>query len=113
MARFHGEVGYAFSVETAAGVYEDEIVERTYFGDVIRNTRNLKDGEKVNDDLSISNQISVVADPYANEHFFAIRYLRWMGALWSVTEVEVQSPRLIFRLGGVYNGPKAPVADAP
>jgi hypothetical protein len=111
MARWHGAVGYGFSVETSPGVYEDQIVERTYFGDIIRNSRNLKGGDKVNNDFSVSNHISIVADPYANEHFFAIRYLRWMGALWSITEVEVQSPRLIFRLGGVYNGPKAPAAD--
>lgn len=107
MAKFHGEVGYGFAEEEPpdSGVYIDKITERNYFGDVVRNSRNLKDGEKVNKDLSVSNSISIVADPYANEHFLAIRYVRWMGVLWSVTEVEVQSPRLIFRLGGVYNGP--------
>ena len=83
----------------------DEIVERLYFGDVIRNARNLREGENLNPDLSVQNSISIVADAYANDHFFAIRYVEWAGALWTVSSVEVQSPRLLLRLGEVYNGP--------
>lgn len=105
MAKFYGAIGYGTPVETAPGVWQDTIVEKSYYGDVVRNSRLLQTGEKVNDDLSVSNSISVVADAYANEHFFAIRYIRWAGALWKVSEVEVQSPRLLLRLGGVYNGP--------
>ena len=107
MAKFYGAIGYGTPVETAPGVWEDTIVEKSLYGDVVRNTRTLQTGEKVNDDLSVGNSISVVADAYANEHFFAIRYIRWAGALWKVSEVEVQSPRLLLRLGGVYNGPTA------
>lgn len=106
MARYFGEIGYADGVvETALGVREERIVEYKYYGDVIRNTRRLQDGTNVNDDISVSNSISIVADAYANEHFFAMRYIRWQGALWKVSDVEVQSPRLLLRLGGVYNGP--------
>jgi hypothetical protein len=107
MAKFSGYVGYATQIEKAAGVYDDDIVEVKYYGDLIRNTRRLDAGEGVNDDISVSNSISIVADPYASEHFFAIRYIRWAGTLWKVSDVEVQSPRLILRLGGVYNGPTA------
>lgn len=105
--RFYGKVGYGASVETAPGVWNDVITEVSYYGDVVRNTRQLREGDRVNDDLSVSNSISIVADAYANEHFFAMRYVEWMGTLWVVTDVEVQSPRLLLRLGGVYNGPKA------
>lgn len=109
MAKFHGVVGYAGeSLETSPGVWEDAIIEFHYFGDVIRNTRRMQQsGESVNDDLTVGNSISIVADAYAREHFFAIRYVQWAGILWTVSEVEVQSPRLLLRLGGVYNGPKA------
>lgn len=107
MAKFHGEIGYGETVEKAPGVWEDVITERSYFGDIIRNSRQLREGEEINNDLSVSNSISIVADAYANEHFFAIRYVKWAGTLWKVSNVEVQSPRLILRLGGVYNGPKA------
>jgi hypothetical protein len=109
MARFFGRVGYGGTVETDPGVWEDNIVERSYFGDVVRSQRNLREGENLNNDLSVQNSISIVADAFANEHFFDIRYVEWAGALWTVQSVEVQSPRLLLRLGEVYNGPK-PVA---
>lgn len=113
MARFYGVIGYGETTEKSPGVWVDTIVERSYFGDVIRNTRRLEGTEKLNDDLSVGNSISVVADAYANDHFFAIRYIQWAGTLWTVSEVDVQRPRLILRLGGVYNGPKAGTADNP
>lgn len=109
MAKYSGKVGYGpSSVESKPGVWEEVIVERDYVGDILRNTRRLQSGESVNDDLSVNNMISIVADPYANENFFAIRYVQWMGTLWKVAEVEVQSPRLLLRLGGKYNGPIPP-----
>lgn len=107
MARFYGRIGYGVSVESAPGVWVDEIVEHNYYGDVIRNARYLREGEHLNQDLSVQNSISIVADAYANDHFFAIRYVEWAGALWTVSSVEVRSPRLILSLGEVYNGPTA------
>ena len=86
-------------------MWVDVIVEKQYFGDVVRNTRRLQDGEYLNNDLTVSNSISIVADAYANNHFFAARYVTWQGARWTVSDVEVQPPRLILRLGEVYNGP--------
>jgi hypothetical protein len=107
MARFYGEVGYGDTVESPAGsgVWIDDITEVSYFGDVIRNTRKLDNGEKLNDDISVSNSISIVADDRAINHFFKIKYVRWAGVLWTVTNVEVKSPRLVLSLGKVYNGP--------
>lgn len=113
MAKFYGEIGYGETIEIRRGVWEDVITEYKYYGDVIRNTRRLDSGEKVNNDLSVGNSISIVADAYANEHFFAMRYIKWAGTLWVISDVEVQSPRLILRLGGVYNGPTAGAAGAP
>jgi hypothetical protein len=107
MAKFYGEIGYGESVEVSPGVWEDTITERKYSGDVLRNTRRLQEGEQLNNDLTVGNSISIVADAYANEHFFAIRYIRWAGTLWTVIDIEVQSPRLNLRVGGVYNGPTA------
>lgn len=108
MARFYGVVGYVdVATEVSPGVWKDTIVEKSYFGDVLRNTRKLDGSEKVNADLSVSNSISIVADAYAGEHFFAIRYVRWAGVLWTVDSVEVQSPRLLLRLGVKYDGPTA------
>lgn len=109
MARFYGEVGYGESVEKPenSGVWVDEITEFPYQGDVIRNTRQLENNDKINEDITVSNSISIVADQYAIEHFFNIKYIRWMRTLWTVRTVEVRSPRLILDLGSVYNGPVA------
>jgi hypothetical protein len=107
MARYCGEIGYGQSIENppGSGVYVDLIVEASYFGDVIRNTRNLVPGESLHPDISTGNSISIVADDYAVENFFNIRYIRWAGTLWTITNVEVKRPRLILALGQVYNGP--------
>jgi hypothetical protein len=109
MARFFGKVGYGTSEETDSeehpGVYADTIIEYEYYGDVIRDTRDLHEGDHLNKDISVQNSISIVADEYAIEHFFAIRYVEWAGTLWTVSNVEVQRPRLLLRLGEVYNGP--------
>jgi hypothetical protein len=104
--RFYGKVGYGETVESPAGsgVYKDVITEVSYYGDIVRNSRQILSDQKVNDNLTVTNSISVVADAYANEHIFAIRYAEWQGALWIVTDVEVQGPRLLLRLGGVYLG---------
>lgn len=107
MARFYGKVGYGDTVESPAGsgVWKDTITEIPYFGDVIRNTRKLDSGETLNNDISVSNSISIVADDRAVKHFFKIKYVEWAGTLWTVTNVEVKSPRLVLSLGKVYNGP--------
>lgn len=107
MAKFYGQVGYAETLETRPGIHEEVVTERNYFGDVIRNTRKLEAGESINDNVVVNNNLSIVADSYAYQRFFAIRYVKWAGALWKVTSVEVQSPRLLLTIGGVYNGPTA------
>ena len=105
MAKYYGQIGYEETRETRPGIFKPIITERNYYGDVIRNARKLESVDKINDNVAVNNSISVIADPYAYAHFFAIRYVRWMGTLWKVTSVEVQRPRLILTIGGVYNGP--------
>lgn len=104
MAKYYGVIGYATTVQTEPGIYEEQIIETEYVGDVLRNTRRLREGSKINDDITISNQISIIADPYASNNFHAMRYVTFMGAKWKVSDVEVQYPRLILTLGGLYNG---------
>ncbi len=107
MAKFYGSVGYGISRETPtdSGIWVDDMVEYEYFGDVLRISRELREGESLNNGIFVQNSISIVADQFANENFSAIRYVRWSGTLWTVSKVEVQSPRLILSLGSVYNGP--------
>lgn len=112
MARFFGPVGFGEQQETAPGVYSEVITELRYYGDVVRDARRLSEAEKLNKDISVTNSISIIADAHANEKYFAIRFVEWGGVAWTVTEVEVQFPRLILRLGEVWNGPRA-APDAP
>lgn len=105
MARFYGRVGYGNSVEVRPGVWEDQITEKSYYGDVVRNSRDLQQGENLNKDIAVQNSVSIVADEYAIDHIFAMRYVEWAGVLWAVANVTVERPRLILRLGEVYNGP--------
>nr|DAM83775.1 MAG TPA: hypothetical protein [Caudoviricetes sp.] len=104
MAKFYGKIGYAITKETTPGVWVEEIVERSYYGDVIRNIRRLQGSENLNDDINVSNEISIVADAFANQNFHSMRYVEYMGAKWKVSSIEVKYPRLILNIGGVYNG---------
>ena len=107
MAKFYGVIGYAVTKETAPGVWTEEIAEQSYYGDLTRNMRRLQDSGDLNDDINVANEISIVADPYANANFHSMRYVAFMGAKWKISKVEVQYPRLILTLGGVYNGKQA------
>ena len=104
MAKWCGIIGYAEQVETTPGVWSEQITKRKYYGDVIRNNRRLQSAGKLNDDINVGNEISIIADPFANNNFHSMRYVEFMGTKWKVTTVDVQYPRLILSLGGVYNG---------
>lgn len=105
MAKWAGKIGYAETVETEPGDWDELITERQYYGDLIRNSRLLQHNSSgVNDNINIANQISIIADPYANQNFHAMRYVEFMGAKWKITNVEVSYPRLTLTVGGLYNG---------
>lgn len=105
MAKWYGKIGFAELVETSPGVWNEEIIEHAYFGEVYQNTRRLQTPAQLNDNIDISNRISIVADPYANQNFHSMRYVEFMGTKWKVSSVDAaQYPRLILTVGGVYNG---------
>lgn len=105
MARFNGVIGFAESGRTN-GVWEETIVEKKYKGYILQQTRKAQSNEHILDDLILNIKISIVADAYANNNLFAIRYIKWKGVSWKVTSVEPERPRLICTIGGVYNGPE-------
>lgn len=104
MSKFYGNVGFGVTEETAPGVWKEKITPRPYYGDMVRNTRKLQgNSEQLNDDINISNELSIIADPYAYQNFHTIRFVEFMGAKWKVTDVTVEYPRLKLTLGGVFN----------
>lgn len=105
MAKFRGAVGFAESVEKEPGVHVEKIVPRIYSGDLLRINRRLESSGNINDNINISNEISILADAYAFHHFYAIRYVEFEGAKWKVSTVDAtKRPRLVMTLGGLYNG---------
>jgi hypothetical protein len=118
MARFSGLIGFAHTKRTAPGVSSEVITEKgPYFGDVKRKSRTMRGDDSVNAELSLSNVVEILADDYASENIFAIRFVEWAGACWTVVEATVVRPRLLLRLGGVYDGARAkretPPAEVP
>lgn len=103
MAKYFGKIGYAMTVETSPSVWTEEFVEKNYYGDVLNFTRRYQNSGKVNDDVTITNRISIVADPFAYANLGFIRYLTYMGVKWKVESVEIEYPRLVLSLGGIYN----------
>ena len=104
MAKFYGKIGYGVTSEIRPGVWDETITERSYYGDVNKLSRRLESSDKVIDDITISNEISILADPFAYENFHTMKYVEYMGAKWKINKVEVRFPRLILVTGGVYNG---------
>ncbi len=104
MAKFFGKIGYLVTAETTPGVWTEVITTREYYGDLIRNSRKIQTSDQLNDDINIANEISIVADPFAYQNFHSMKYVEFMGAKWKITTVEVQHPRLILTVGGIYNG---------
>jgi hypothetical protein len=106
MAKFHGVIGYVKSEEseTAPGVYNEVVTERPCSGDILRNTKRWETGERVNDNLTIDNRFSIIADEFAISNVQVMRYLNIQGSLWKITSFEIQRPRIILTVGGVYNG---------
>lgn len=103
MAKYSGKLGFVVTSETTPGVWTEVVVERSYFGDVNRFSRRWQNASKINDDIDINNEISVVADIYAIENLGNLRYAEWIGQKWKITGIEVQYPRLILTVGGLYN----------
>ena len=104
MAKWFGKVGYVTTEEKIPGVYTQVPEERRYYGEILTNTSKWSASNKINDDLTVSNRISIIADPFAYQKFRYIKYVEFMDTFWEVTNAEVQYPRIILSLGGAYNG---------
>lgn len=109
MSKFVGTIGFLVTEEKEPGLNVPVPKEFPYRGDLLRN--NIKregNSDSINDDINISNQISIVANPYAKNHIFEMKYLQFqmpkLGGVWKITNAEVHEPRIVLTLGGVYSG---------
>lgn len=107
MNKFYGEVGYVFAEKTGTSDWEENVVPKYYYGDILQISKRYQGSDKMNDDIEVTNQISILADPYAYRNFQFIKYVEWLGTKWKVSSVSVEYPRLVLSIGGVYNAPDA------
>ncbi len=105
MGKYCGNVGYRTTSETSPGIWSETIIEHKYYGDVLKNYVRNTNGEYTSTIKTpdCNNSLSIVADPYAFENFHNMLYAVFMGTKWTISNVDVQYPRLILTLGGVYN----------
>lgn len=102
--KFAGKIGFVVNEETSPGIWTNKTEEKPYYGDLLRYNRKWDPSpDKINDDISLNNEISIVADRYAFDHYQYIRYVVISDAKWRVTNVREEYPRLILNIGGVYN----------
>lgn len=104
MAKFAGKIGFANTIETSPGIWTSETIEKTYVGDVLKTSLRYQKDSQINDDVTISKRISIIADVFVNNNLHCIKYVTYMGVKWAVTEFDIQYPRVTLTLGGVYNG---------
>lgn len=103
MSKFYGKVGYVRTEETRSGIYKEIVTERNYYGDITRHSYRWENTGNINDSMNITNEISLMADPFLYEHFSELRYIEFMGAKWKIASVQIERPRLTITLGGLYN----------
>lgn len=103
--KFFGVIGFSeANLEVSPDVFRDGIVEKKYAGDLLRASRKFSTSENQNDEITMSNRISIIADTYARQNWDCIKYVIWNKKKMKVTNVEIDYPRITLELGGVYNG---------
>lgn len=104
MAKFHCSIGYTMIEETSPGVHTQVVTEKSYTGDILRNSQRWDNSENLNQNFNVNNRFSVVANAYAYENFDKMIYILWNGTKWKISSAEIQRPRIVLSIGGVYNG---------
>ena len=106
-SKFFGKIGIGQTVQVDLGVWDTEIREHPVYGELLKNsTTKYIETTNLNDDIRITNEISIVADSYIVENSNAIKYIMLSptGTKWKVTSVTLGYPRMTLTTGGEYNG---------
>lgn len=105
MAKFRGTIGFVIDdVEVSPGIYKTEIIERTYTGDIYRDSKRMTDSSSTtNQSVSLSISFNFLTDNFAIDYLYAMSYLIFRGKKWSISTLELKYPRMEITLGGLYN----------
>lgn len=105
MAKFFGQIGYVRTEETKPGIWTKDLTEKTYSGEYMRLSKRWSNSQKINSDINLTGEISIVADPILLDNLENIKYVKLRGKPWNVENIDdTQYPRLTLTIGGVYNG---------
>lgn len=107
--RWHGRIGFVITVqdEIKPSKWVGKAIEKQYYGEILKNNFRWESGSSVNDDINISNRISVIADNYITSNLQCMKYIEISGAFWKINSIDIQAPRLILEIGGIWNGKRA------
>lgn len=104
MSIYCGKIGFVFSDEVRPGVFQNKVIEKQCFGNILSLSKKTGSDSKIVDDIIIDSRISILGEPYIHENLPHIKYLTYMGNKWKVSSViPADYPRLTITLGGVYN----------
>lgn len=99
---YHGKLGFITTVDKGHGIRGKESVERYYYGDLKRISWHRADPQAVNTGLNISNQLSIMGDPFLDENLSDLKWVEFKNKKWAVTNVEVEPPRIVITMGDLY-----------
>lgn len=113
MNKWYGIVGYVEDVETEPGIWTQKVTEKNYYGDIVKNTsRWTQSTTGLNDNTTVDSQIRILADPFAKQHFSSIKFVEFMGAVWEVSSITPEYPRIVVSMGGLWNGEREQTESA-
>lgn len=105
MAKFAGKIGFSETFEDEPGVWKERIIERNYYGDILKQSRRWESASNTtNDTPTIQNTFSILADSFMYENCYAMRYISYLGQNWKIASVTIDRPRISITIGGLYNG---------
>lgn len=110
MTRYSGVIGFALDdVETSPGVYKQAYSEHKVVGTELGQDFNIQNETTINDTITLSTRISIVADRYSFEHIDRIKYMTYQGQTWKVNSATPNRPNIILSLGKIFTRSKGSV----
>lgn len=110
MSKFTGLVGFITQEESIPGVWSPIENSKKMRGDLISssatngNGSRIADSGKVNDDVSLNHRVSLLGDYYTFNNYLNIKWIQIGGRKLEVSSIELQRPRVILTVGGLWNG---------